>query len=115
MMKYKKQFTEDCTREFRVYDRFTFDRLFRNLLRDGYDHEEVKEMILHNCALSTLVMQERIYNRYYLKIFVDGRISDDLLELMNEIFNKHFNRKIPNAEIISEIEDGIKRLQTDAG
>ena len=118
MMKYKKQFaedSEDCIREFRVYDRFTFDRLFRNLLRDGYDHEEVKEMILHNCALSTLVMQERIYNRYYLKIFVDGRISDDLLELMNEIFNKHFNRKIPNAEIISEIEDGIKRLQTDAG
>jgi len=97
-MKYKKQFTEDCTREFRVYDRF-----------------EAKEMIIHNCALSTLVMQERIYNRYYLKIFVDERISDDLLELINEIFNKHFNRKIHNTEVISEIEDGLKRLQRYAG
>ncbi|KAF5413446.1 MAG: hypothetical protein C5S49_08500 [Candidatus Methanogaster sp.] len=71
-------------------------------------------MIIHNCALSTLVLQERIYNRSYLKIFVDERISDDLLELMNEIFNKHFNMKIQNTEAISEIEDEIKRLQRDA-
>ncbi len=51
---------------YEVFDRFTFDYLFKRLLADGYDNEEAKETILHNCAWSTLVMQERIYNKYYL-------------------------------------------------
>ena len=74
----------------RVYDRFTFDSFFRNLLKEGYDHEEAKDIIIYNCALSTLVLQERIYNGYYLKISVDEIISKDLLELENEIFNEYF-------------------------
>jgi hypothetical protein len=73
----------------RVYDRFTFDSLFRNLLKDGCDHEEAKDIIIHNCALSTLVLQERIYNGYYVKISVNEMISDDLLELKNENFNEY--------------------------
>ena len=94
MMEYNEEFTEyleDYIKEnYEVYDRFTFDYLFRNLLQDGYDHEEAKDIITHNCALSTLVMQERIYNGYYLEISVNEQISDDLLELMSEIFNKYF-------------------------
>lgn len=103
-MEYNEEFTEyleDYIKEnYEVYDRFTFDYLFRNLLQDGYDHEEAKDIIIHNCALSTLVMQERIYNSYYLKISDDEKISDDLLELRNEIFNKHFKNRISTIRII---------------
>ena len=103
-MEYNEEFTEyleDYIKEnYEVYDRFTFDYLFRNLLQDGYDHEEAKDIIIHNCALSTLVMQERIYNSYYLKISDDEKISDDLLELRNEIFNKHFKNRISTIKII---------------
>ena len=101
-MDYKEEFSEDLEdyikENYEVYDRFTFDYLFRNLLQDGYDHEESKDIIIHNCALSTLVMQERIYNDHYFKICVDEKISDDLLELRNEIFNKYFKNRVFDTE-----------------
>jgi len=74
---------------YEVYDRFTFDRLFRNLLIAGYDHDEAKDIIIYNCALSTLVMQERIFNNHYYKISIDEEMSEDLIELRNEILNKY--------------------------
>ncbi|MFC1794475.1 hypothetical protein ACFL3Q_12905 [Planctomycetota bacterium] len=73
---------------YEVYDRFTFDYLFKRLLADGYDHEEAKDIILYNCALSTLVMQERLYNEYYLKMSVDDGWAPDLLAMYREEFNK---------------------------
>jgi hypothetical protein len=73
---------------YEVYDRFTFDYLFKRLLSDGYDHEEAKDIILYNCALSTLVMQERLYNEYYLEISLDDVIAPDLLNMYREEFNK---------------------------
>ena len=66
---------------YEVYDRFTFDYLFKRLLADGYDHEEAKDTILYNCALSTLVMQERIYNEYYLEMSIDAGWAPDLLAM----------------------------------
>ena len=93
MMNHNEEFAKDIGHikaNFEVYDRFTFDPLFRNLLKEGYDHEEAKDIIIHNCALSTLVLQERIYNGYYSEISVNEIISDDLLELKNELFNEHF-------------------------
>jgi len=38
------------------YDRFTFDKIFRYLLKNDYDHEEAKDVILYNCCLSVLVL-----------------------------------------------------------
>jgi hypothetical protein len=77
IMDYREDFAEELEdyikENYEVYDRFTFDYLFRNLLKDGYDHEQAKDIIIHNCALSTLVMQERIYNSYYLKISVNEK------------------------------------------
>lgn len=70
---------------YEVFDRFTFDHLYRNLLADGYDYEEAKDIIMTNCALSALVLQERIHNEYYYRISVDEKISKDLIEFMNEI------------------------------
>jgi hypothetical protein len=71
-----------------VYDRFTFDNLFKRLLADGYDQEEAKDVILHNCALSTLVTQERIDNEYYLGISVDNGMAPDLLDMYREALNR---------------------------
>ena len=79
--KYVKEYYE-------VFDRFTFDYLFKRLLTDGYDHEEAKDTILYNCALSTLVMQERIYNEYYLQMSVNDGWAPDLLAMYREEFNK---------------------------
>ena len=79
---------------YEVFDRFTFDYLFKRLLADGYDNEEAKDIILHKCALSALVIQERIHNRYYLKISADQIIAPDLAELREEIANKILLDKI---------------------
>lgn len=73
---------------YEVCDRFTFDYLFKRLLADGYDNEEAKDIILYNCALSTLVMQERLYNEYFWEISVDDIIAPDLLDMYREAFNK---------------------------
>lgn len=90
-MNYDDENIEKYIKEnYKVYDRFTFDSVFRRLLKDGYDHEEAKDIIVHNCALSTLVMQERIYDEYYLNISENDKISEDLKELRDEIFKKHF-------------------------
>ncbi len=89
------EFLEEYIKEnYNVYDRFTFDYLFKRLLADGYDHDEAKDTILHNCALSALVIQERIHNRYYLKILADQIIAPDLAELKEEIANKILLNKI---------------------
>ncbi|MCH8119283.1 MAG: hypothetical protein IIC00_06115, partial [Planctomycetes bacterium] len=69
-------------------DRFTFDYLFKRLLADGYDNEDAKDIILYNCALSALVMQERLYNEYYLEISEEDIIAPDLLDMYKEAFNK---------------------------
>ena len=73
---------------YKVFDRFTFDYLFKRLLTDGYDNEEAKDIILYNCALSALVMQERLYNEYYLEISEEDIIAPDLLDMYKEAFNK---------------------------
>jgi hypothetical protein len=73
---------------YEVFDRFTFDYLFKRLLADGYDNEQAKDVILYNCALSLLVMQERLDNDYYLKMKADDVIAPDLLDLYCEVFIK---------------------------
>ena len=79
---------------YEVFDRFTFDYLFKRLLAEGYDHEEAKDTILYSCALSTLVMQERLYNEYYLEISANDEIAPDLMELKREVSNKILHDKI---------------------
>ena len=89
------EFLEDYIKEnYEVYDRFTFDYLFKRLSADGYEHEEAKDTMLHNCALSTLVMQERIYNEYYLQISESDTIAPDLLQLREEIANQILRDKV---------------------
>jgi hypothetical protein len=82
---YVKEFPE-------VFDRFTFDYLFKRLLFDGYGHEAAKEIILFNCALSLLVMQERLDNKYYLKMKATDGIASDLLAMLHEELMKKPHR-----------------------
>jgi len=88
-------FLEDYVKDnYQVFDRFTFDYLFKRLLADGYDNEEAKDIILYNCALSTLVTQERLDNEYYLEISVQDEIAPDLAELKKEIACQIIENKI---------------------
>lgn len=75
----------DCIRDkYEVFDRFTFDYLFKRLLADGYDNEQAKDIILYNCSLSALVMQERLDNEYYLRMKATDVIAPDLLAILHE-------------------------------
>jgi len=76
-----------------VYDRFSFDKLFRSLIIKGYDAEEAISYILNNCKLSSLIFEERIYNKYYKRILVDETMSEDLRKLRQEIFDHIFINK----------------------
>jgi hypothetical protein len=78
---------EFLSRHQECFDRFTFDKVFRFLLVNNYSHEDAKDFILFRCMFSASVLQERIYNNYYKKISVSEKISSDLQELRNEIFN----------------------------
>ena len=73
---------------YEVFGRFTFDDLFKKLLVDGFDNEEAKDIILYNCALSTLVTQERLDNDYYLEMSVSDGMAPDLLDMYREALNK---------------------------
>jgi hypothetical protein len=76
---------------YKIYDRFTFDQVFRFLLSNDFEHEEAKDIIMNNCALSALVLQERIHNEYYYRISVNEEISEDLNEFISEIAEKIIN------------------------
>lgn len=47
---------------------FTFDNLFRLLLKEGLGHEDALSFMLANCSLSALVFQERIHNEEYQEL-----------------------------------------------
>lgn len=73
---------------YEIYDRFSFDKLFRLLLNSDFEHEEALNFMLNNCLLSALVFQERIYNSYYLNISAEETDSQDLIDLRNQIFGE---------------------------
>ncbi len=78
---------------YEVFDRFTFDAVFRRLLADGYGHEEAKEIIMHHCALSALVLQERIQNGYYFELSEAIPFADDFVQLKREALDNAINSR----------------------
>jgi hypothetical protein len=74
-MRFLKPFPKDKNGLFIVYDRFTFDNLFRLLLKNGFDHDEARDFILANCSLSALVFQERLHNNGYLRLSGDDALD----------------------------------------
>jgi len=87
------EFLENYLKEnYKIYDRFSFDNIFRLLLDNGFEHDEALNFILCNCSLSTLVFQERIYNKYYLRISTKETISEDLLDIIKQTLLKLWQR-----------------------
>jgi hypothetical protein len=74
------------------FDRFTFDRIFKRLLIEGYSNEEAKDLILFNCRLSAIIFQERIDNAFYKTIKTDEDISEDLDQMKKEILNSRIRK-----------------------
>jgi glutamate synthase domain-containing protein 1 len=73
------------------WDRFTFDSVFRYLLRHDYDHEGAMDMMIAFCSFSGITWQERIHNKYYRKINLSERMSPDLKVLMGEELIRRLN------------------------
>jgi len=63
-----KKFPKDRNGLYIVYELYTFDNLFRLLLKKGFDHKDALCFILTNCSLSAIVFQERIHNKRYKKL-----------------------------------------------
>jgi len=60
-LSFLEEFPEDGDGLYIVYELYTFDNLFRLLLKSGFDHEGSLNFILYNCSLSAVVFQERIH------------------------------------------------------
>ena len=75
---FPQKFSKDQNDLYIVYDLFTFDNLFRLLLKNDFNHEEALSFILGNCSLSALVFQERIHNNRYKKLSGEDALSSDL-------------------------------------
>lgn len=74
-LKFLKSFPMEKRGLYIVYDRFTFDNLFRLLLKNGMDHFEARDFVLAKCSLSALVFQERLHNDAYRRLSADEAIS----------------------------------------
>lgn len=73
-----KKFPKDHNGLHIVYELYTFDNLFRLLLKNSFDHEESLCFIICNCSLSALVFQERIHNRGHKKLSDKDALPADL-------------------------------------
>lgn len=73
-----KKFPKDDDGLYIVYELYTFDNLFRLLLKNGLDHEEALWFILSRCSLSALVFQERIHNKRYKRLSADEALPPNL-------------------------------------
>ena len=73
-----EKFPKDRNGLYIVYELYTFDNLFRLLLKNNFDYEEALCFILGNCSLSALVFQERIHNMAYKNLSAKDALCADL-------------------------------------
>ena len=77
-LEFLEEFPKDRNGLYIVYECYTFDNLFRLLLKSCFNHEEALCFILSNCALSALVFQERIHNKRYKRLSAEDALPPDL-------------------------------------
>jgi hypothetical protein len=73
-----KRFPKDNNGMRIVYELYTFDNLYRLLLKNDLSHEESLDFILCNCSLSALVFQVRIHNKRYRQLLAKDALPADL-------------------------------------
>ena len=74
-----KNFKKNTEGLYEIHDRFSFDNLFRFLLNNSFEDDEALDFILCNCSLSAIVFQERIHNKYYLRLSSGNTLKLNLL------------------------------------
>jgi len=80
-MKFLKYFPKNSEDMYIVYELYSFDNLFRLLLKHEFEHEDALYFVLANCDLSALVFQERIHNNAYLKLHGKDALSPRLASI----------------------------------
>lgn len=73
-----RKFPKEKNELYIVYELYTFDNLFRLLLKNSLDHEEALFFILANCSLSAIVFQERIHNMKYKELSSEDALPADV-------------------------------------
>jgi len=77
---------KDKTGSYILYDRFSFDELYKLLLESGMDDETALCFICFHCSLSAIVFQERIHNKYYKQIMPNKfNLRNDLVRIWEQI------------------------------
>lgn len=77
-MRYLKYFPKNSEGMYIIYDRYSFDNFFRLVLKNELNHDDSLYFVLSNCALSALIFQERIHNRYYLRLSAKDALPSKL-------------------------------------
>ena len=77
-MGFLEKFPKERSGLYIVYELYTFDNLFRLLLKSNLDHEDALSFILSNSSLSAIVFQERIHNLVYKEISAQDALPADL-------------------------------------
>jgi hypothetical protein len=73
-----RKFPKDCNGLYIVYELYTFDNLFRLLLKNGFSHKQSLSFILCKCSLSALVFQEGIHNHAYKELLAKDALPPEL-------------------------------------
>ncbi|MFQ6035303.1 MAG: hypothetical protein ACE5NM_05580 [Sedimentisphaerales bacterium] len=76
-MLFLRKFPKDSAGLYIAYEVYTFDNMFRLLLKSGMCSEEALSFVLANCSLSAVVFQERIHNKQYQKLSAQDALAPD--------------------------------------
>ena len=77
-LNFLRNFSKDHNGLYIVYELYTFDNLFRLLLKNGFGQKQALSFILCNCSLSALVFREGIHNHAYKELLAKGALPSDL-------------------------------------
>jgi len=76
-MLFLRKFPKDSAGLYIVYELYTFDNMFRLLLKSGMCSEKALYFVLANCSLSAVVFQERIHNKQYRKLSAQDALAPE--------------------------------------
>ena len=103
-MNFLKYFPKNKNGMYVIYELYSFDNFFKLLLKNSFSHDEAINFIMSQCSVSGIVFQERIHNKYFLKISrknilrpkeasVKARLLYDIMDCYNSL-NKRWSSLI---------------------
>ena len=76
-LKFLEYFPKDNSDMYIVFDYYTFDNLYKLLLKNAFDYEDALTFIIANCSLSGNIFQDRIFSEYYLILKAEDVLSPE--------------------------------------